>query len=504
MSQPMQVEGDMGGSDTTKEKQRGVWYLAKNVGLLTASNFASKILVFFLVPLYTSVLSTGEYGTYDLYNTTVSLLIPIMTANIADAVLRFSLDDNAEHPAVLHVGLHYALLGAAGVCIGTVSLLILGLGKTLAQWWLMFLLMYFIHSVLSVISNFARGIDCVREVAIGGVISSVTLVGLNILFLLPLHMGLAGYFLATISSMTVHLVYLCVALRLWRYLRFERMDANLAASMRAYGIPLTANSVAWWVNSASDRYIVTAFCGVAQNGIYAVAGKIPQILNVMQTIFTQAWVLSAVRDVDSQDKGGFFRKTYNAYGCFMVLLCSMLIAFDKIIARLLYANDFYEAWRYAPPLLVAIMFGALSGHLGGAFAAAKDSQAYAQTTVVGAVANVIVNFALVPVLGAMGAAISTCLSYWIVWFMRRRLVVKYVNVSFNLSRDYISYLVLIIQCSILILLESPPIFINVLELCAFLVQLVLYREELGMWRGLVIGAFSAVRKKSALKKGSGD
>ena len=109
VTQPMQDEEEMNENDTTREKRRGIRYLAKNVGLLTASNFASKILVFFLVPLYTSVLSTGEYGTYDLYNTTVSLLIPIMTANIADAVLRFSLDDNAEHPAVLHVGLHYAL-----------------------------------------------------------------------------------------------------------------------------------------------------------------------------------------------------------------------------------------------------------------------------------------------------------------------------------------------------------------------------------------------------------
>lgn len=38
-------------------------YLFKNVGLLTISNFGSKILSFLLVPLYTSLLTTGEYGT---------------------------------------------------------------------------------------------------------------------------------------------------------------------------------------------------------------------------------------------------------------------------------------------------------------------------------------------------------------------------------------------------------------------------------------------------------
>ena len=43
-------------------------YLAKNIGVLAISNFATKILSFFLVPLYTSILSTSEYGTYDLFH----------------------------------------------------------------------------------------------------------------------------------------------------------------------------------------------------------------------------------------------------------------------------------------------------------------------------------------------------------------------------------------------------------------------------------------------------
>lgn len=56
-------------------------YLLKNVGLLTLSNFATKLLSFFLVPLYTSILTTGQYGTYDLFNTAVSVLIPMFTLN---------------------------------------------------------------------------------------------------------------------------------------------------------------------------------------------------------------------------------------------------------------------------------------------------------------------------------------------------------------------------------------------------------------------------------------
>ena len=71
-------------------------YLLKNVGLLTLSNFGSKILVFLLVPIYTRLLSTEEYGIYDIYLTTITLLIPVLSLNIVEAVMRFALDRKIE------------------------------------------------------------------------------------------------------------------------------------------------------------------------------------------------------------------------------------------------------------------------------------------------------------------------------------------------------------------------------------------------------------------------
>lgn len=76
-------------------------YLFKNIGLLTLSNFATKLLSFFLVPLYTSVLTTGQYGTYDLFNTTIGVLIPILTLNILDAILRFGMDKVYDKDAIV-------------------------------------------------------------------------------------------------------------------------------------------------------------------------------------------------------------------------------------------------------------------------------------------------------------------------------------------------------------------------------------------------------------------
>ena len=61
------------------EKKKKYKDLSKNIILFTISSFGQKILAFLLVPLYTSVLSTGEYGTVDLVSTTVSLLLPMFS-----------------------------------------------------------------------------------------------------------------------------------------------------------------------------------------------------------------------------------------------------------------------------------------------------------------------------------------------------------------------------------------------------------------------------------------
>ena len=77
--------------------------LTLNTLIFTISSFGSKFISFFLVPLYTAVLTTSEYGSVDLMTTTAQLLIPVLTLNVQDAVLRFTLDDNYNKEDIIKV-----------------------------------------------------------------------------------------------------------------------------------------------------------------------------------------------------------------------------------------------------------------------------------------------------------------------------------------------------------------------------------------------------------------
>ena len=272
-----------------KEKS-GYRYLFNNIGLLTLSNFATKFLSFFLVPLYTNVLTATEYGTYDLFNATIGVLLPILTLNIQESVLRFSLDKKTSKEAIVTVSVKYLLISNMLVITGLFLNGITNLNQMIAEYGIYFFFMFLMQSLVGVITSYITGIDRVADLSVSSVITSIVTIGCNIIFLVAFKWGLPGYFLANIIGPLAQCIYLIIRSKFLKQVRFLQFSVEEEA-MTNYSKPLIGNSIAWWINNVSDRYIIVFFCGLAENGIYSVAGKIPSILNIFQTIFNQAWTL---------------------------------------------------------------------------------------------------------------------------------------------------------------------------------------------------------------------
>lgn len=441
------------------KEQAGYKYLFKNIGLLTLSSFTTKILSFFLVPLYTSILTTTEYGTYDLFNVTIGILLPILTLNIQEAVIRFLLDKNISRESIVSISVKYLLYSNVVVAVGLAVNSWLGVNLVITDYSFFFFLMFLTHSLSGIMTCYIRGIDGIADLSISSVITSIVTILCNILFLVVFKWGLVGYFVANIIGPSVQCIYLIHRSHFLSELKLQKFKIE-EKEMTKYSKPLIANSIAWWVNNVSDRYVIVFFCGLAENGIYSVAGKIPSILNIFQTIFNQAWTLSAVKDFDSEDKNGFFSNTYKAYNCLLTIVCSSIILCDKILAHFLYAKDFYIAWKYVPWLTIAILFGALSGYFGGFFAAVKNSKIFSISTIIGAVVNIVLNLLFTPIYGAMGAAVATAICYFIVWVFRFLQSKKYINFNVNIIRDGMSYMLLCAEAT-LVMLDGVKMYLIV-------------------------------------------
>ena len=99
-------------------------YLAKNTALFALNSIGTRLITFLLVPIYTKAFITAEYGGVDLVTTIATILVPVITINIGEAVMRFSLDEHAEREKIVSVGLVFAALS---VLLGFISFAVIGL-----------------------------------------------------------------------------------------------------------------------------------------------------------------------------------------------------------------------------------------------------------------------------------------------------------------------------------------------------------------------------------------
>lgn len=442
--------------------------LSKNMILFTISSFGSKIISFLLVPLYTSILSTNEYGTVDLLTTTAALLIPILTIDIQDAVLRFALDRKYKPKDVISIGFRINFF-ASGILLIALMILqlsgILNLGIGL----LSFLFLNFVFGGFNnCFTLYLKGIERISILVASGLTNTLVTCSLNIYLLLFARMGLMGYLIANIAGQGIAVCIQFFGAKIYKDINFKT-DKTITREMAAYSSPLIMNSISWWINSSSDRYILVLLRSVAENGIFSVAYKIPTILSTIQTIFYNAWSISAITEYDNEDRDGFIGNTYTLYSVLSIVSCSIIMFFNRPLAKILYANDFYQAWQAVPFLLVGTVFNGISVFQGCLFAAIKQTKEVSKSTIIGALTNIICNFVCVYFFGVIGAAFATMFGYMIVWIMRTFKLNQFIHMRVNRRLHYLSCILLIVQ-AFMALSEKMVIMEGIIVIILVLLQ----------------------------------
>ena len=99
--------------------------LIRNTGIFAIGSLSTKLLSLLMVPLYTTVLSTTDYGTVDVIGTFTGLLAPLVTLSVYDAVFRWALDDaNDASTAFSNALVVWAssMLIFSSICVGLAAL----------------------------------------------------------------------------------------------------------------------------------------------------------------------------------------------------------------------------------------------------------------------------------------------------------------------------------------------------------------------------------------------
>lgn len=403
----------------------------------------SKLIVFFLVPLYTSVLTTEEYGMSELVFTFSELLMPTMCLAIYNAIIRFGLE-NKEHPEnALFCGMFVWFVG----CVVSVVLIpLLDLYRPIADWKWYLVLHVNASIVLSISQNYLKVKGYNLRYSIISILQTALLAGLNILLLLVFKLGIQGYLLSNAIACLLSALLAIAAGNIIVDLRKSKLDKNLLVEMVKYSAPLILNNIAWWVIQSSDKVMIEMFAGSAALGLYTVAARIPSFVNIVVNIFQQAWGISSIVEMDSTNDNEFYSEVFNAY-VFVTCGASIFInALIKPFMKIYVSDEFYPAWKLAPLLVVsAAAFSAVAAFYGSMYGALKKSLNNMLTTLLGALVNIIMNYVFIRTMGAMGAVIGTIIAYFILALARMIDVNRYIKICVNYRTYGLNCLLITLQ-----------------------------------------------------------
>ena len=421
--------------------------LISNTFIFALGTFSSKLLVFVLMPIYTRVLTTSEYGVVDLIVNTANFLIPVVAVCISESVVRFGLDKNYRKDNVFTIGILTILIG---YIIFLLFFPVVSMIKFISEYtWLVYIYV-FCSIVKNVSAQFIRARGLVKLFAFDGIMSTATVLIFSILFLVVFKFGIIGYVMAIVLSDAISAAFLFIVADLKKYLKPSTIDKEVWKSMVLYALPLIPNTVFFWITNLSDRYILTYLIGPSANGLYTAAYKIPTIIIAVSTIFMQAWQISAFSQQEKKEKEKFYSNVFRSYQSIVFLIASGIILMIIPITYILVSKNFFESWIFVPFLVISVIFSCFSSFLSTIYMSEKKNTMVMVTMFGGALINIILNFVLIPVYGALGAAFSTMISYFVVFVIRIIDTRKYLKIKINVIRFILNTVIVITQAFIII------------------------------------------------------
>lgn len=399
--------------------------LIKNTGIIAIGGMATKIVQFLLLPLYTSVLSTSEYGTVDYLNTIALFCVPAVSLLMDEALFRFLIDCDTEkgRKQVMSTSCIVFLAGAVTMAVCAAIVWMIFRPENLG--WIIGLVLS--GCVLQMMSAVLRGCGDTIEYALMNFLAGILTVVLNITFLTILNWGVTGMLASTVFGQGGVAAAFFLLKKTWHYFSLRAFDLRLAKELVFYSIPLIPNKVSWTIMNLADRLVIVNTLGTSAAGVYAIAYKIPNFMDTVNGFFYQAWRESSARALRlDEENDSFFNAVYRAYRRFAMGVVLLLTAFTPAVYGLLIESSYAEGLIYIPVLLLSMYLSNMSGFYGGIFTAHRDTSIMGTTTLVSAVVCLILCLVLIPIWGLWGATAATLVATFIVNEYRRIKVRRHV------------------------------------------------------------------------------
>ncbi|MDQ3725794.1 MAG: oligosaccharide flippase family protein [Actinomycetota bacterium] len=398
--------------------------LATTGAAYTAASILSKVIAVALLPLYTRYLAPEDYGAAEVLFAAVVFASIVIRFGLIEAILRFYYKDDEDPAQVVRstfAGLFWlSTLGALAVLpfAGPISEALLPAEENaslspgeaadlvriaIAGLWVL--------TMWEFLLTLFRLEERARAFFVTTILNVLASIALTVVLVVGFDEGARGLLLGSYATGVAFALGL-VALQ-WRQLSL-RFDSALLRRLFRFGLPTMPAEVSLYALNFVDRLIIIRTLGLAEAGLYSLAVKFAQAVNILVRGFQLAWPPLAYSIRDDEEA----RRIYATVVTLFVAGCAFVVTgmwlFSRWIVRALAAPEYFESYEAIGLVATAVTLYALYLVLVVILGRTGRTEFNMPAALGALVANVALNLILVPPLGIVGAGLALVASYLVV------------------------------------------------------------------------------------------
>jgi len=389
--------------------------LATTGAAYTAASILSKLIAVGLLPLYTRHLSPADYGAAEIMFTAVVTASIVVRLGLIEALLRFYYQEDEDPGRVVSssfAGLFWlATVGALLALPFAQPLSEALLDRSAADLARISIGGLWVLTMFEFMLTLFRLEERARAFFITTLLNVLAAIALTVILVVGAGEGARGLLIGSYASGAVTVLALIVLQRRRLSLRF---DPGVLRRLLRFGLPTMPAEVSLYLLNFVDRIIILRAAGATEVGLYSVAIKFSQGVNVLTRGFQLAWppLAYSIRDDEEARRAYATVVTLFAAGCAFVVTTMWLLS--RWIVRALAAPEFFASYEAVGLITTAVTLYALYLVLVVILGRTGRTEFNFPAAIGALIANVALNLVLVPPLGIVGAGLALVASYLVV------------------------------------------------------------------------------------------
>ncbi len=404
---------------------RNLKKLVSTTAIYFLGSATSKLIAFFMLPLYTHFIEPAQYGLYDLYVSYTNLFYTICFFSLWNGVMKLYFDAQTEEAKTSVINSSLLLFSISSVVFGSVFY-VFGIITSMES--LLVVIVYGIFSALNEYYGYcARSMGRNIRFAVSGMIASAVIAVTNIV-LLQLNFGYISLFLSYCAGVFVQVIILESSLKILKNFSWHTISVQLIKRLLKFSWPISLSSLAFWFYSGYNRFIIVQKLGEEANGYFAVATKFGMMIAFVAACFAKAWQeFSFARGDYSEETRRTYADLATKYSYLLVLGFGLFTVFTIVVFPF-FINERYQAARYLIPLymLVSVM-DAYHAFLAGIVNTYYKSHLVFISMLAGCLLNILLIHVLIGRMGVYAAIVSMLAGYTLSNIIRMRIVVGIIQ-----------------------------------------------------------------------------